>query len=186
MNRESNAIEGEKDNNVICYSVASSSIPSPSIASSSIPNPNIAASSSAPNPSIAASSSIPNPSIAASSSIPNPSIAASSSIPNPIIAGSSSIPTDQQYGKLDAAAGDGTAALLNELSKPTVGSTIGESTADGNNEVKERPAKRTQMSPDVGASLPDYNKVSVTHINDWILKKTKHIVPMKNYIHILS
>ncbi len=158
MNRESNAIMGKRDNNAICDPVANSSIP---------------------NPSIAASSSAPNPSIAASSSAPNPSIGASSSIPNPSIAASSSIPTDQQYGKLHAAAGDGTAAVLNELSKTIVGSMINKSMSNANDEVNERPAKRTQMSPNMGASPPDYNKVSITHINDWILKKTKHIVPIK-------
>ncbi len=122
----------------------------------------------------------------ASPSIQNPSIDASSGPPSPSIATSSSIPIDQQYMKLHAAAEDGTAAALNEPSKATVGSMIGEGMASGIDEAHERPAKRAQLLPDVVASPPYRNKVSITHISNSSLKKTKHIVPMKALTRIMS
>ncbi len=66
--------------------------------------------------------------------------------------GSPRIQTDQRDERLQAAsAGDETAAVLNELSRGsrmTMPSVIGESVADVNGEVKGRPAKRHQVSPD--------------------------------------
>ncbi len=115
--------------------------------------------------------------------------------------GSPPIPTYQRDERLQAAAGDETAAVLNELSRTprmtaavlnelsrtprmTMGPMIGESMADSNGEMKDRPAKRHQVLPDE-KTLPD-QKVSITLTNDMILKKTKHIILMKNYIYILS